>query len=49
MTTGMSRCCSDLLEETLKKTESQLHEVASERDSVTKNLAEALKSLKQVS
>ena len=39
---------SETLEEDKKKTDVHLKEVTVERDSLTKNLAEALQSLKQV-
>ena len=39
---------SESLEENKKKVDVQLKEVTSERDSLTRNFAEALQSLKQV-
>ena len=42
------RLPSESLEENKKKVDKQLKEVTSERDSLTRNLSEALQSLKQV-
>ena len=43
-----SRLASESLEENKKKVDVQLKEITSERDSLTRNLSEALQSLKQV-